>query len=171
MVKAPGYSDAETTVTIRPLLTADTAVTMVETGEGGPGIDGKLIGGIAGLAVGAASLGVGIWGMTQVDAVRNDPVFDAWKREPQNQTADDVCTVTEPAPSMEISNMCSQAKTGEIAQLVAFPLAAVAGGVGAYLLATSSIASDGDDEAPASAFTVTPIITPQTQAVTLTYSF
>jgi hypothetical protein len=174
VVKAPGYADAEGTATVKPSTQVELSLTLVAAEESAP-IDGRLVGGIAALGVGAAAGAVGLWAALEVNSVRNDPEFEDYRR--QFATTADVCERAQspdPRPDVEamragIAEKCDRASTMEIVQAIMFPVAGVAAGVGIFLLGTSSLV--GDDAAGDSALWIEPIITPEVQAVTVRYRF
>lgn len=175
VVKASGYADAEGSVTVKPATEVALNLTLVEVEEETP-LDGRLIGGIAALGVGAASGAVGLWAALEVNNIRNDAIFTDYRSRFPNTI--DVCEkakspdadpVAEAARS-EVLDMCDKAGTMEIVQAVMFPVAGVAAGVGVFLLGTSSLVG-GDEAEGESAITVEPIISPEVQAVTVRYRF
>ena len=111
-----------------------------------------------------------------MNSIRNDPTFDAYRANfPPNVNACDQAKDGVKSPGLgsvdpaAVADLCSRASTREIIQAVTFPVAAVAVGVGAYLLGTSSLA--GGDSSSTASLTVIPLLGPDTQAVAVTYIY
>lgn len=182
VVKAPGHADAETTVEVRPATTVDAQLTLIEVGEESS-VDGRMIGGFAALGAGVAAGAVGLWAALEVNSLRDDPGFDRYRAN--FSETEDVCAKADEGvqfpqdlgamSATEASDACSKASSMEIVQAVMFPLAAVAAGVGGYLLGTSSLAGgsdDGGDEPSDSAgLYLRPSVGPQLQRVQVIYRF
>lgn len=194
VVKAPGYSDAETTVVVRPATTVEATLTLVEAEESEP-LDGRMIGGFSALAVGAVLAGVGLWQSLEVNEVRNDQGFTNYRSK--ITSAENACDLAEDneqhpggvvptsgapaseydanhadATPAEVRDKCKRARKAEIIQAVLYPVAAVSVGVGLFLLGTSSlVGGEGEDEAEAEAVLVEPLIGPDLQAVAVTVRF
>jgi hypothetical protein len=142
-VKAVGYADAESQVVIKPTGAA-TEVTLVPIPmETKTSVNLRKVGGFASLGVGVAAAAVGIVGALQVSGVASD---DKYKAYALGTVTDNVCAsagkTADPAfpshPNADIESLCNKGKTGELLQGIMFPLAAVAGGLGVYLIATSA---------------------------------
>jgi hypothetical protein len=180
VVKAPGHADAETTVVIQPATTVDAALTLEAKEEETP-VDGRMIGGFVALGAGVAAGAVGLWALLEVKSIRDDALVADFRQ--QVVTGRDWCDVARNRENtdtgkqysdgeyQELADKCDKAGTREIVQLVMFPLAAVAAGVGAFLLGTSSLAAGDDDGDKVEAWSIEPIIMPGLQAVTATYRF
>lgn len=127
-VRAPGYEDHVSSIVVRPGSPVDLSIDL----RAGSSVNGKLVGGIVSLSVGAVLGAVGFVSMAQVKSAQTavQPARDA---EPPEV---DVCAPAA-ARAYGIEGACSKARTFEVLQVVTFPLAAVAGGVGIFLLATS----------------------------------
>lgn len=184
VVKAPGYADAETSVTVQPATTVDASVTMVEVGEGSS-VDGRLIGGIVSLAVGVGAGAVGLWAALEVSGIDGDEDFQRYQEG--FTTEDDVCeaaragrastAINPPAPS-DVAAQCDTADDMEIVQAVMFPVAAVAAGIGAFLLGTSSTlsgdgggAADEAEEDEEVSVRIDPMVGPTAGRLQITVSF
>ncbi|MBW2454298.1 MAG: hypothetical protein JRI68_07300 [Deltaproteobacteria bacterium] len=182
VVKAAGYADAETSVVVQPATTVEASLTMVVAEDDEP-VDLRMIFGISAIVVGAGAGAVGLWQALEVNSIQDDGTWKAVQEHvPTNK---DVCEVAgnneaignvNPADYDAITNMCDQADTAEVLQAVMFPLAAVSAGVGAYLLGTSSLVGGDDDsgdeaDEDVTAWSVQPLVGPQVQAVTVTYTF
>jgi hypothetical protein len=144
-VKAQGYADAESQVVIKPTGAA-TELTLVPIPmEVKTTVNWRKVGGFAAIGVGVAAGVVGIVGSLQVNSAANDPAYKAYA---DNTVTNDVCAssgaTADPAfphhPDTTVAGLCSKGKTGELLQAIMFPVAAVAGGLGIYLVATSSSA-------------------------------
>ncbi len=178
-VKARGYADAQSNVTIKPATTVDVTLTMAEVEEEKP-IDGRMIGGFVSIGVGVAAGAVGLWAALDVNGIRNDETFTLYRDTvPSNQNACEVARGAGlgsispgAATDAQVVEFCDRADTAELIQAITFPVAAVAVGVGAYLLGTSSLAGGGDDEGDKkSAVSVEPVIGPDVQALNVRYRF
>jgi hypothetical protein len=143
-VKAVGYADAESQVVVKPTGAA-TEVTLVPIPmETKTSINLRKVGGFASLGVGVAAAAVGIVGALQVSSVASD---DTYKAYATNWITNNVCVkegavLAKNAPDTtpnfsQIEALCNKGKTGELLQGIMFPLAAVAAGLGVYLIATS----------------------------------
>lgn len=164
VVKAPGYADAEAQVAIKPNASSDVALTLVPV-EPKSNLDMRRIGGYAGIGAGVAFGIVGVVSSLQVNSVRNDDKFTTYANQYVSST--DVCDAAAnkqaPNPAKgervlsgaatfdEAASMCSKASTFQVLQFVFYGLAAVSGGAGIYLLATS-----GGHQAPTTGLTVHP---------------
>ncbi|MBM4358443.1 MAG: PEGA domain-containing protein [Deltaproteobacteria bacterium] len=179
-VKAPGHLDATTTVQVQPLASVDTVLSMTEDG-GGPDVDGRMVGGIVAMGLGVGSAAFGAWAAVDVNKLRNDPGYQGFRD--QYSTNDDVCEaarsgqpprLTNPAATTagQIVKICDRAQRDEMFQAIAFPVAAVAAGIGGYLLGTSRLAKGSDEAASKpSAWLIIPELGPGRQSVTVRYSF
>jgi hypothetical protein len=168
-VRAQGYSEAQSVVQIKPNGTAEVSVTLVAvTAESKT--DWRKIGGGVSLGLGVASAVVGFVSMTPVKSVQDD---DSFKQYQSKFTSDvDICTQAKSETSalaQDVASKCSKAKTFEVVQAVTFPLAAVASGVGIYLLATSDWSGRKAAPAKQTGFSVTPLVGPQAGKLDVTY--
>ena len=134
-----------------------------------PGTDDCWGRGLHGLGV--ASAGVGFVSMTPVRSVQDDEAFKGYASKFTSDV--DVCTQAKNDPSaaaQDVASKCSKAKTFEVVQAVTFPLAAVASGVGIYLLATSDWSGrKSAPKQPQTGFSVTPLVGPQAGKLDVTY--
>lgn len=190
VVKAPGYADAEATVTVKPAATVETTLTLVELADDEP-VDWRMITGFGLVGVSVASGAVGLWASLQVNQVRNDETYKNFQAA-TFKSAGDTCQAaktgasglgtayndgSEPGPTASVQNandtasLCDQASSGELMQAIMFPIAAVSAGVGFYLLGTSTLFGGGGDGDEASAITVMPMVGPGGGAMTVTYQF
>lgn len=160
VLKAPGYADAQASVTIRPNVTSDVAIALVAV-EPESKTNWRKVGGFVGLGTGVALGAVGLVSSLQVNAVQND-LRPSTDQVPQGQ---DACDFAENKPK------CDKARTFEVVQLVAYPLAAVAGGVGIYLLATSDWSSGDASRERAKRLKVEPQIGLSSGRLDVTYRF
>jgi hypothetical protein len=139
-VKAQGYADSESEVVVKPT-GAPVEVTLVPiASETKTAVNWRKVGGFTSLGVGVAAGVVGLIGAIQVNSAATDPVYEKYG----NTTVTlDVCTTAAaagPNHSAAVDTLCKKGKTGEMLQAIMFPVAAVAGGLGIYLIATSSSA-------------------------------
>jgi hypothetical protein len=151
-VKAPGYADAEAQVQVRPTgAPAEVTVALIPL-EAGPPTNWRMIGGFSALGLGVAFGVVGLASSLKVYGIdkeaNNDgsngpegPMFTYRRSYPDS---DNVCVeaAKEKDPTLtrfaaETVKFCDRSKTPFALQLVFYPLAAIAGGVGAYLVGTS----------------------------------
>jgi hypothetical protein len=177
-VKAPGYNDATQQVHVSPLATVDAILTMVPLPKDAP-IDGRMVGGFVTLAAGVGLGAVGLWAALDVNSVRNNESYKTYQN--QFSPSQNACSEAEagtrssglgaPDPAI-IVDLCKRASRGELIQAVTFPLAAVAAGVGGYLLGTSSLGKGSDKkDAKPSAWRIEPVVSPQRQFVTVQLVF
>jgi hypothetical protein len=180
VVKAPGYADAETKVVVRPATTVDATLTLTEKAAEEP-VDVRMIGGFVALGVGVAAGAVGLWAALDVNSTTNDELWKDFRE--QIGSARNACDVAANRENTdtgkqysdeqyaEIADKCDGASTREIVQVVMFPLAAVAAGVGAYLLGTSSLATGDEGEEEVEAWTIQPVLMPDVQGLFVTRTF
>lgn len=179
--KAPGYADAELTVVVKPVSTVEVALVLEPVEESEP-IDGRMIGGFAGLGLGLAAGAVGLWGALDVNRIQGDSNYINYQKGWSTTT--DVCeqaradkavtTVVGAGAPSHVAGLCDEAEQAELMQAIAFPVAAVAAGLGAYLLGTSSLVGGADEageDEKASAWSVEPYVGPELQHVQMTYRF
>jgi hypothetical protein len=142
-VKAVGFADIESTVLIKPTgPAAEVSLTMVAQSDG-TGPNWKRIGGFGALGLGVVFGVVGIASSVKVNSVQSTV-----NEVRTGSTASDVCASSfissynppfggsQPSQSA-LSSACSSGKTFQTLQIVSYPIAAVAGGVGIFLIATS----------------------------------
>ncbi|MBN4059098.1 hypothetical protein JYT22_00430 [Endomicrobium sp. AH-315-J14] len=190
MVKASGYADETEEVEIRPsdVVEVEFELSPVETKEP---LDVCMIGGFAGLGIGVVAGVIGMLAALDVQSLSEDKGYDAYRQ--QFTGIADVCVeakqgsvsnVPGAASPTQIERICDDGAGLEIRQAVAFPLAAVAAGIGAYLLGTSNFmgsdgsAGDGSDEAEddeeeeaKGGFSIQPFVGVDLQHIQLTYTF
>ncbi len=169
-VKAVGYADMESQVVVKPTgAPTEVALTMIAQGERTP-LNPKRLAGFGAVGVGVVFGIVGIASAVQVNSVQGT-VNTVRTGQPASA---DVCSsgfmsgYTGGAVSASaLSNACSKGKTFQTLQIVSFPLAAVAGGLGIFLIATSG------KSAPKTTggFTVTPQVGPGLDKVDLAYTW
>ena len=172
IVKAPGYADMVSEVTVKPTSPTDVTVVPVAVGEKKP-TNWRRIGGFAALGAGVGFGAVGVVGTAQVRSLNSDATYTGFRQ--RYATTVNVCDVANgPEPStihaigggpMNLNDLtvdekktvkdtyCGPGNTAELLQLVFYPLAAVAAGAGVFLIATSGTRSK---EKPAVAFTIVP---------------
>lgn len=170
LVKAPGYLDVESSVVVKPTVTADVALTPLPATVHEP-TNWRRVGGFVGLGGGVAFGAVGLVSLLQVNGVRNDTEFLQYA-EGFSTSEPDVCgkakagvvLLGRPDPAA-ITDLCDKAATFELLQAIFFPLAAVSGGVGIYLLATSGNAAPQ----PATGWTLRPSVGVDSGRLSATY--
>lgn len=167
-VKAVGYADSETQVVVKPTgAPADISMTMV--GSAGPPINVKRVGGYAALGAGLVFGVVGLVSAVQVNSAQKAIDGTNNLRDTLPQSVDLCDQTTYPTgldPNVYNKNACSKGKTFQTLQIAMFPLAAVAGGVGIFLIATS-----GKSAPKMGNLQVLPQIGPQGGRLDVTYNF
>ncbi|MDI1481789.1 PEGA domain-containing protein [Polyangium sp. y55x31] len=145
VVKAPGYADMSTEITVKPNSPTDVVVAPVPAGDTSP-TNWKRIGGFAAIGAGVAFGAVGIYGTVTVNGVNKDPEYDRNQAFYDQQT--NICELARGNQQVvagfdkaKVDDLCSKGETGQLLQLVFYPLAAVAAGAGVFLIATSGTAS------------------------------
>ena len=142
-VKAQGYADAEMQVVVKPT-GAPTEVTLapIKT-EAKTAVNWRKVGGFAAIGVGVVSGVVGVISSVQINSAnKNDNnedtktgvLYDLRKANPGVPNACDFATTAE-------QKTACGAQKFETMQIIFYPLAAVAAGLGVYLVATSSSAA------------------------------
>jgi hypothetical protein len=159
-VKAVGFADAESLVTIKPTGAATELSLTLAPSQEKSNVNVKLIGGIASLGVGVAFGVVGLVAGLQVKSAQSE--FDEYRRD-QPESRDMCKNATGDAASL-----CSKGKTFQTLELVAFPVAAVAAGVGIFLIATSRPSAP---KQPTTGFTFDPQVGPTGGKLGVTYTF
>lgn len=170
LVKSPGYLDVESSVVVKPTVTADVSLTPLPVNVQEP-TNWRRVGGFVGLGGGVAFGAVGLVSALQVLSVRNDDQFKAYA-EGFSSSESDVCgkardgvvLQNRPDPA-SIVDLCDKSGTFEILQAIFFPLAAVSGGVGIYLLATSN----SPPPQPTTGWTLRPSVGPDSGRLSATY--
>lgn len=176
IVKAPGYADMISEITVKPTSPTDVTVVPVAVGEKKP-INWRRIGGFA--AIGAG-VGFGVLGVYNSVTVRNlkntkdSDWADARNLFPSSQNA---CTSKPPTNTSAdlvkkhgdfVDEYCTPGQTAEILQAVFYPLAAVAAGAGIYLIATSGTRAG---EKPKTGFVILPQVNRQGAKIDVGFSF
>jgi len=173
LVKSPGNLDVESQVVVKPTVTADVALTPLPATVEEP-TNWKRIGGFVGLGAGVAFGAVGLVGSLRVNSIRNNPeMVDYKNRFGEDENACDAARANPRVdadgaprgPNANVAKLCDQAGSFELVQLIFYPLAAVSGGVGIYLLATSGEGSS----APTTGWTVRPSVGMDSGRVNMTY--
>jgi len=157
-VKAVGFADTESQVVVKPTgAPLSLNLTLVPAG-GSASFNGKRIGGYAALGGGVVFAVIGLVSALQVKSAQ-DAIQDERKLHPASV---DVC---DPA-IVGIESACSKGKTFQALQIAMFPLAALAGGFGIYLIATS-----GKSAPRTGNLQVLPQVGPTGGRLDVTYSF
>jgi hypothetical protein len=137
-VKAVGYADMESQVVVKPTgAPAEVSLTLVPVADNTP-VNGRRIGGIVALGAGVVAAAVGFASMAEVASSQS--AINVHRNHTSEPAAFDWCSS---APNMgismfpDLSSPCSKGHTFQTLQIAMFPIAAVAGGVGIYLIATS----------------------------------
>jgi hypothetical protein len=162
-VKAVGYADYDAQVVVRPTgAPTEVNTTLVSAGSGPA--NWKRIGGFAALGVGVATAVVGFVSMAQVNSAQG--ILDQPGNRDGVSPSGDVCTAK--AGNTDVSGACSKGKTFQTVQIAMFPVAAVAGGVGIFLLATAGKSAPPPGK---TGWTVLPQVGPGSGKLDLTYTF
>lgn len=133
-VKAVGFSDTESQVVVKPNgPPTEVGLAMVATGDSSP-VNWRKVGGFSAIGLGVVSAIVGFASMSQVSSAQG--TIDTKRKSIPEPASFDWCSDAN-AQMNGITDACSKGKTFQTMQMVFFPLAAVAGGVGIYLVATS----------------------------------
>lgn len=170
-VKAVGYADYESQIVVRPTGTpTDLSVSLVHVGDRTP-LNGKRIGGFVALGAGVAFGIVGLVSALQVNSAQGALSPDL-AGQPDNFDVCDPSTYKNHVPALEQSvyqskyeGACGKGKTFQTLEIAMFPLAAIAGGVGIFLIATSG------KSAPKTGWTVVPNVGPTGGTVDFAYRF
>lgn len=105
------------------------------------GLGWRRIAGFSSVGLGVVSLAVGVVGSLQVNAVSNDPAYQAYAG---HVVTSDVCASSSPGgdhPDANVASLCAKGGTGEALQIVFYTAAAVFGVAGTVLLVTSGQSS------------------------------
>lgn len=167
-VKAVGYADYESQVVIRPTgAPTEVSVSLVHTGDRTP-LNAKRIGGFAALGAGVAMGVVGLISAVQVNSAQGNLNADLTGQPDKFDICDETTykfALRTPNAFSSVSGACSKGKTFQTLEIAMFPLAAVAGGVGIFLIATSG------KSPPKTGWTVLPNVGPTGGTVDFTYQF
>lgn len=180
VVRAQGFSDVEGTTTVVPNKSVDVVLTPVAAEPDTP-TNWRRIGGFVGIGSGLAFGAVGLYAHLKVFSLK-DSSWEATRYAYGSGV--DVCSdaennaepkkTTDPKAKghltlSETKDRCSTSSTMELMQAIFYPAAAIAGGVGVYLLLTSSSTSAA--LAKDSAWKVRPMVGPQGGKVDVSYRF
>jgi hypothetical protein len=159
-VKAVGFTDAESPVVVKPTgAPVEVNLALTPAGDTTP-INWRRVGGIGALGLGVVFAAVG--GASVAQVVSAQSTIDKQRKTVSKDPSFDWCK----APPTELADACSKGKTFQTMQIVFFPLAAVAGGAGIYLIATSA------KSAPRTAgFMVNPQLGPGVGKLDLSYTW
>jgi hypothetical protein len=139
-VKAVGYLDSDAQVVVKPTqVPAEVSLTMVAEPITA-GMNWKRVAGFGALGVGVVFAVVGIASSVEVNSVNSDPNYQKYRMD--NPSSTDVCTTAatdhvNTGLASNVTSLCSKGKTFQTLQIASYPIAAVAGGVGIFLIATS----------------------------------
>jgi hypothetical protein len=162
-VKAAGYADVESQVVVKPIgAPAEINLTMVATDDGAA-LNWRRIGGYGAIGLGVVSAAIGIVSATQVQSAQSS--IDQYRKTVNESTSSDWCSAPLVNTEPSLSGACSKGKTFQAMQIVFFPLAAVAGGLGIYLVATSG------KSAPKAGLTINPQLGPRAGKLDLAYTW
>jgi hypothetical protein len=176
VVKAPGYADMVSEITVKPTAPTDVTVVPVAVGEKKP-TNWRRIGGFAALGAGAGLAAVGVYSSYTVNSLSTNPKY---AKQPDStgpgirdrySTGSNVCeiargnqpdnpvgtakTLDEGEKADLINNYCDPGGQAQLFQLIFYPLAAVAAGAGVFLIATSGTRPK---DKPTTGFMVLPVV-------------
>lgn len=135
-VKAVGYADGQSQIVIKPTdAPTEVVLTLVPMGNAGSA-NWKRYGGYGAIGVGVIFGVVGLASAIKVNSVANSTEYTKFRQQ-EGTGVGDVCAAATKAGATNIINDCSTGKTFQTLQIVSFPIAAVAAGVGIFLVATS----------------------------------
>jgi hypothetical protein len=161
-VKAVGFADAETQIVVKPTgAPTDVSFNLVAATDTTP-LNGRRLGGIVAIGVGAVAGIVGFVSMGKVASAQT--TINKLRDTTAEPTTFDWCA--NPQPS--ISSACSTGHTFVDVQIAMFPIAAIGAGVGIYLVATSG---KGAAKPATTGFTWNPQIGPGIGKLDLGYEF
>lgn len=164
VVKAAGYGDGEIAVDVKPLASSEVSLTLAKKSE--VKVDWQLILGATSLGVAAVGAGLGFAGLGMVADANGSADFKEAKTRPEvlSTGETDLCKLiqsgtlqTQNPPFKGALSACNQGSTGEILQVVGFPMAGVFGGLGVALLATRG---GGGSKAKTGLPSVLPVVGP-----------
>jgi hypothetical protein len=166
-VKAQGYADTESQIVVKPT-GAPTEVTLVPIkNDVKTAMNWRKIGGFASIGVG---VGLGIGGLVSslnVSSVQGDANYEALRKA--YPTSTDVCKDGAANKAFtDIVAKCESAKGAQTMQIILYPLAAVAAGLGVYLVATSASSAP---KATTTGFTFDPQVGPGRGKLDVTYTW
>ncbi|HVY44644.1 MAG TPA: PEGA domain-containing protein [Minicystis sp.] len=177
-VKAPGYDDAQTQISVKPNATTEATLTLIKatqkTGMSGRAIAGwSLLGGGIALAAGGGVVG-GVQLATNSSA-NNGAYGKVRDATPSGQNPCDFAktaqakTAVGPSVAGQAVNQCSTNSLLSTLQIILYPAGAVVGGVGIYLLVTSPSRPAATE--PQTGWTFQPDVGPMGGSLTATYRF
>jgi hypothetical protein len=159
-VKAVGYADTDSQVVVKPAgAQAEVNLQMVAVAESSP-MNGRRIGGIVAIAVGGAAAIVGFASVAQVASAQS--TINQQRQSVSEPASFDWCN----PPAAGLADACSKGKTFQTMQIIFFPVAAIAGGVGIFLVATS-----GKSAPKTTGFTWSPQVGPGAGKLDVAYTW
>jgi len=174
IVKAPGYADMVSEITVKPTSPTDVTVVPVAVGEKKP-TNWKRIGGFVAIGAGVGFGALGIVNSVKVNNLKTDTQWDPVRGLfTQDQNA---CTSKPPANTSQelvdkhgtfVTEYCEGGQQAEIMQLVFYPLAAIAAGAGVFLVATSGTRAK---EKPKTGLVILPQVSREGAKVDVGFSF
>lgn len=174
VVKAPGYADMISEITVKPTSPTDVTVVPVAVGEKKP-INWKRIGGFAAIGAGVGFGALGIVNSVTVNNIKTDTQWDPVRNLfTQDQNA---CTTAPPTGTSAdlvtkhgefVDQYCEAGQQAEILQIVFYPLAALAAGAGIYLVATSGTRAK---EKPTTGLVILPQVNRQGAKIDVGFQF
>lgn len=150
-VVAAGHTSFRSTVSVEAYGEATFEAELQAGAGGGGGVPvGAVVGGAL-LVVGVVAAALWVWSMTEVNAINNDAYFIE-RRDDHTPTNVHICDYNQGPPGglpsdARIADLCNTGRTHEVLQFVFLGTAAVAAGVGAYLLVSGLMGGDESDTA------------------------
>lgn len=169
-LRASGFVDHEARVIVRPGAPVEISPTL----ERLPWMSGKRIAGLAVLGGGVAAGVVGLVSALQVKSAQSAIEKELVTQPPSFQTCDPATYGNHNPPlsadvyEKSYAATCTKGKTFQALQIVMFPLAAIAGGVGIFLIATGGQSTTTPKQ---SSWTLVPMIGPGGGALGATFRF
>ncbi len=150
IVKAPGYADMVSEITVKPTSPTDVTVVPVLMGEKTP-TNWKRIGGFAALGAGVGFAGLGIVGSYQIGKLNEEPgytdyrnrysskinVCDVARGDAEDKPVDPKNTLKPGEAEELLTKYCDPGSTAQLLQVLFYPLAGLAAAAGVFLIATS----------------------------------
>lgn len=174
VVKAPGYADMISEITVKPTSPTDVTVVPVAVGEKKP-TNWKRIGGFAAIGAGVGFGALGIVNSVTVNNIKTDTQWDPVRNLfTQDQNA---CKTAPPTGTSQdlvkkhgefVTQYCEDGQQAEILQIVFYPLAALAAGAGIYLVATSGTRAK---EKPTTGLVILPQVNRQGAKIDVGFQF
>lgn len=173
IVKAPGYADMISEITVKPTSPTDVTVVPVAVGEKKP-TNWKRIGGFVAIGAGVGFGALGIVNSVKVSNLKTDTQWDpvrALFTQDQNACTSKPNTTDTTLLAKHgqfVTEYCEGGQQAEIMQAIFYPLAALAAGTGIFLVATSGTRAK---EKPTTGFMVFPKVNREGAKIDVGFQF